>query len=258
VIATGGPNELDAGQYSSDSIRKYEAIYGRNFISPGGRLTALAILGLVEITPGMRVLDVGCGLGGAALLMARRFGARVQGVDVSRNMLGVAQARCQQAGLAHAISFAQADILDYDSPVAYDLAHSRDAFLHIHDKARLFAKLMDCLRPGGRLLFTDYLCGAGAPSAEFAAYGRARNYELVELDAYRALLERAGFVVQRAEDRTAEFAGILERELARLRTSRMPAHERLELAESWQAKLGRARAGEQRWGVFVGQKPASG
>jgi phosphoethanolamine N-methyltransferase len=255
VIATGGHNELDAGQYSCDSIRKYEAIYGRHFISPGGRRTALAILALVEIVPGMRVLDVGCGLGGAALLMARRFGAQVQGVDVSRNMLGIAQVRAQQAGLAHAISFAQADILEYAPPLAYDLVHSRDAFLHIHDKPRLFAKLVDCLRPGGRVLFTDYLCGEGSPSSEFADYVRARNYHVIELETYRGLLEHAGFIVERAEDRTAEFIAILERELARLRSSRLPAHERHELAESWQAKLRRARTGEQRWGLFVGQKP---
>jgi phosphoethanolamine N-methyltransferase len=255
VSAAASPNDLDAGQYTPDSIRKYEAIYGRNFISPGGRATALAMLALIATPPGMQVLDVGCGLGGTALLMARNFGARVHGVDVSRNMLQVAQARCQQAGLTNAVSFELADILHYQPPIAYDLVHSRDVFLHIHDKARLFAVLMRCLRPGGRLLFTDYLCGASAPSPEFAAYVRARNYDLVDLETYRALLERAGFVVERAEDRTAQFAAILERELARLPSSRLPAHERDELAGSWQAKLGRTRAGEQRWGVFVGQKP---
>jgi len=255
VTATAGPGDLDAGQYAADSIRKYEAVYGRNFISPGGRATALAVLALVEIAPGMCVLDVGCGLGGAAMLVAQRFGARVHGVDVSRNMIQIAQARCRQAGLAHAISFAQADILDYDPPESYDLAHSRDVFLHIHAKARLLATLIRCLRPGGRLFFTDYLCGPDAPSAECAAYVRARNYDLVDLETYRGLLERAGFAVERAEDRTAEFAAILERELEGLRASRLTAHERAELAASWQAKLARARAGEQRWGVFVGQKP---
>ncbi|HEX5689683.1 MAG TPA: methyltransferase domain-containing protein [Roseiflexaceae bacterium] len=255
MSAAGEPNDLDAGQYSSDSIRKYEAIYGRNFVSPGGLATALAVLSLVEIPPGAQVLDVGCGLGGAALLMAQRFGAQVQGVDVSSNMLRVAEVRSRQAGLAHAIHFAQADILDYDPPVEYDLAHSRDVFLHIHDKARLFGKLMQCLRPGGRLLFTDYLCGADAPSEEFAAYVRARGYHLVDVDSYRTLLERAGFVVERAEDRTDEFIAILERELAGLPSSRLPAHERDELAESWRAKIRRAQNGEQRWGVFVAQKP---
>ena len=93
---------LDQGQYSLDEIRKYEAIYGRNFISPGGEATARAILGLVAFTPNMDVLDVGCGLGGAAFLIAQTYGARVHGIDLSRNMLQIAQARCREAQLTHA------------------------------------------------------------------------------------------------------------------------------------------------------------
>src|SRR5215213_5891340 len=90
---------LDQGQYSLDEIHKYETIYGRNFISPGGLATARDILGLVTFTPNMDVLDVGCGLGGAAFLIAQTFGARVHGIDLSRNMLQLAQARCQEAQL---------------------------------------------------------------------------------------------------------------------------------------------------------------
>jgi phosphoethanolamine N-methyltransferase len=254
VTAETEPNDLDAGQYTSDSIRKYEAVYGRDFVSPGGGTTALAILSLVDITPGMRVLDVGCGLGGAAFLMARRFGARVHGIDLSRNMLQFARSRCRQADLTQAVTFEHADIVQYDPRATYDLVHSRDVFLHIHEKGRLFGALMRCLRPGGHVLFSDYLCCEGAPSRDFAAYIGARNYDLCSLAAYRAQLARAGFAVVLAEDRTAEFIGILERELDQLHASALPAHERDELAQSWQAKLRRAHAGEQRWGVFLGRK----
>src|SRR5262249_24089548 len=132
-------NSLDAGQYTLDEIRKYEAIYGRNFISPGGAATTRELLGLVAFTPDMPVLDVGCGLGGAAFLIARTFGARVHGIDLSRNMLQTAQVRCQEANLTDAVTFEHADILRYECSEAYDLAHSRDVFLHIHDKAGLLA-----------------------------------------------------------------------------------------------------------------------
>src|SRR5215208_5766362 len=102
---------FDQGQYSLDEIRKYEAIYGRNFISPGGESTARDILNLVALTPDMNVLDVGCGLGGAAFLIAQTFGARVHGIDLSRNMLQIAQARCQAVQLTHAVTFEHGDIL---------------------------------------------------------------------------------------------------------------------------------------------------
>ena len=247
-------NSLDAGQYTQGEIRKYEAIYGHGFVSPGGEATTRDILKLVELRPGTQVLEVGCGLGGAAFLMARTFGARVHGIDLSQNMLRIARARCQEAGLAHAVSFEHADVLRYERPAAYDLVHSRDVFLHIQAKARLLETLRRCLRPGGRLLFTDYLCAGGPKSDEFAAYIHRRGYDLRTLEGYEQLLERAGFEVLLAQDRTAEFIGILERERAGLAASGLPAHDQEALARSWADKIGRAWAGEQRWGVFLGAR----
>jgi phosphoethanolamine N-methyltransferase len=254
-VSSTAANNLDAGQYTPDEIRKYEAIYGRNFISPGGEATTRELLGLVAITPQMRVLDVGCGLGGATFVIARTFGARVHGIDLSQNMLQIARKRCQEADLAQAASFEHADILRYDCSDLYDLAHSRDVFLHIYDKARLFANIKRCLRPGGHLLFTDYLCRAGPKSAAFEAYIHSRQYDLRSLDEYRLLLEQAGFDVLLAQDRTAEFIAILERELEQLRSSQLDVREQAALAQSWLDKIERARDGEQRWGVFLGRRP---
>ena len=248
-------NVLDQGQYSLGEIRKYEAIYGRNFISPGGEATAREILSLVAITPNMDILDVGCGLGGAAFLIARTFGARVHGIDLSWNMLQIAQERCREAQLTQAVTFEHADILRYQRPASFDLVHSRDVFLHIHDKTGLFDAIRRCLRPGGLLLFSDYLCRAGTKSADFAAYIRGRGYDLLSLEAYRTLLEQAGFEMLLAQDRTADFIDILERELEQLETSRLDATERAALEHSWRDKIRRARAGEQRWGVCMARKP---
>ena len=247
----------DGGQYSPAAIHKYEAIYGRNFVSPGGAATTRALLALAGLKPGAQVLDVGCGLGGAAFLMAREFGAQVHGIDLAPAMLAIARRRCAEAGLDDAVRFSQGDILRFSGAGQYELAHSRDAFLHIHAKPELFAVLWRALRPGGRLLFTDYMRrDAGAPSAEFANYVRGRGYDLLSLAGYRAALEAAGFSVLRADDRTAEFVDILRRELAALDTSDLSAAERAELAASWHSKLAHARAGDHRWGVLLAEKPS--
>jgi phosphoethanolamine N-methyltransferase len=253
-MSDSAADALDRGQYAPDEIRKYEMIYGRNFISPGGPATAREILSLVALAPGMKVLDIGCGLGGAAFLIAQAFGARVHGIDLSRNMLQIAQARCQEAQLTHAVTFEHADILGYKRPESFDLAHSRDVFLHIHDKAGLFDAIWRCLRPGGLLLFSDYLRRAGSPSDDFAAYIQQRGYDLRTLEAYRSLLEQAGFEVLLAQDRTAEFIEILECELEQLQSSQLDPADRAALAQSWRDKLRRARAGEQRWGVCLAKK----
>ena len=245
---------LDAGQYTLDEIRKYEAVYGQNFVSPGGAGTARQIFSLLQWAPGMQVLDVGCGLGGAALLLAQLYGAKVHGIDLSRNMLAQAAVRSAQAGLAHAVSWEHADILEYQPQQPSDVVHSRDVFLHIHRKPQLLAALMRCLRPGGSLLFSDYLCGPAPHSAEFTDYIRSRNYHLCTLAGYCALLQSAGFEVLVAEDRTAAFVEILERELAGMQSAALSETERRALAHSWQRKIERAQAGEQRWGVFCARR----
>jgi hypothetical protein len=47
------------------SIALYEAVYGRGFVSPGGQRVSSQLLDGLQLQPGMRLLDVGCGIGGA-------------------------------------------------------------------------------------------------------------------------------------------------------------------------------------------------
>ena len=244
---------LDSSQYTKSAIEKYEAVYGANFVSPGGLATAQEFTALLQLQAGMTVLDVGCGIGGGAFYMAKQYGARVHGLDLSSNMLALAEERRKAASAAELVTFMQGDILTFTPPVLYDRIYSRDVFLHIHAKAQLFQVLKAGLKPGGILLFTDYCCGEGEKSPEFAAYIRQRNYALCTVAEYRRLLEEAGFGVLTAEDRTAQFIRILEQEMTNLPVERFDAHTLADIQQAWQAKIDRARQGEQRWGFFMAQ-----
>lgn len=252
-IMTEENNPLDTGQYSYKEIAKYEAVYGRNFISPGGLATAQAFTALLGLQPGMRVLDVGCGIGGGAFYMAQQYGVQVHGIDLSTNMLALAQERCREMKLEAQVTFSHGDILTFTPSALFDRIYSRDVFLHIHDKARLFRVIKGCLAPGGQLLFTDYCCGAGEKSPAFAAYIQQRQYDLRTVAEYRELLVQAGFAVLRAEDRTEHFIQILQTELNNLPAERVDPLTLMELRHSWQDKITRAQQGEQRWGLFLVQ-----
>lgn len=245
---------LDSGQYSRKEIEKYEAIYGHNFVSPGGLETTQEFCAMLDLQADLRVLDVGCGLGGAAFYMAQHFAARVDGLDLSNNMLAFAAERCALLGLSESVHLIHGDILQFQPAAPYARIYSRDVFLHIHDKARLFATLYRCLQPGGKLLFTDYCCGAGEKSDEFADYIQQRQYALCTVAEYASLLQQAGFVSVLAEDRTVQFIKILYEEAARLPDTSLDPASKVALQESWQSKIARAQRGEQCWGLFQAQR----
>lgn len=245
---------LDSSQYLEQSILQYELVYGEDFVSPGGAPLARELIAGMRLEPGARVLDVGCGLGGSAFLMAREFGLLVEGVDLSRNMLALAGRKLAAHGLSQSVDLQWGDCLELDRPGRYDAVYSRDVFLHIHDKSRLFAVLFESLRPGGKLLFTDYCCGAPPWADDFAAYVENRAYCLHTIDEYSGLIAQAGFERVSGEDITARFCAILEADLARIEVLELPADERDKLRSSWQQKLARSRAGDHRWGLFSARR----
>ena len=70
------------GQYSRTGILRYEKIFGEGYISTGGHETTEYLM--LEDSPtrsrqGVRVLDVGSGIGGAAFHLAKKYGAFVTG-----------------------------------------------------------------------------------------------------------------------------------------------------------------------------------
>ena len=242
--------QLDSTQYAIDSILHYEAIFGEDFVSPGGREMVVELFEGLALAPGSRVLDVGCGLGGSAFVMAREFDLYVDGVDLSKNMLELANAKLSVYGLADRITLEWGDCLALDRPEQYDAIYSRDVFLHIADKARLFSVLKGLLRPGGKLLFTDYCCGEKPWSDDFSAYVKGRGYSLHTLPDYAALISQAGFEQVVYKDLTSRFVGFLRADLNKIPGLALTGSAQVAMAESWKGKLARAESGDHRWGLF--------
>jgi phosphoethanolamine N-methyltransferase len=242
--------QLDSSQYTRESIKKYEDIFGRNFISTGGLQSTREIAGLLDLKAGMKVLDVGSGIGGSAFHMAQEYAAQVHGLDLSHNMLAIAQERLVELKLESLVSFEYGDILETGFEAEYDVVYSRDAFLHIADKARLFQTLLRALKPGGQLFISDYCWGEGEHSAEFLAYVAQRRYTLHTVREYGRFIEEAGFKDVQAIDKTKLFGDYLHMELEQLpKDGSLP-----EIRQSWNEKIVRNQRGEQGWGWFMARK----
>ena len=252
----------ESEQYSPRSIRRYERIFGADFLSSGGGDTTKAICETLDISSGTRVLDVGSGLGGSAFYMSRAYGAVVTGVDILPRMVDLATQRAKERGLS-GVTFVHGDILEVDLPAeTYDLVYSRDAFLYIEDKAALFRKLYGLLAPRGRLFVSDYAWGCDPLSDEFTEYVREAGYYLHEPAAYGDIVKAAGFSEVVVVDKTDTFVAVMQREMEAIRGNLQgPEHDGLEnadrdyLLERWEKKTRWCKAGDMKWGHFYARRP---
>jgi SAM-dependent methyltransferase len=110
----------------------------------------------LRLTRGERLLDVGCGQGEAALVLAEDLGARgaLVGIDVSEQMLRVARSNARSVR-CH-VRFTMGDACALDEPDgSFDAARSERTLQWVTDPAAAVAEMVRVLRPGGRLSLID-------------------------------------------------------------------------------------------------------
>src|SRR5260370_21029472 len=117
----------------------------------------LALRRWLDVKPGTRVLDVGCGVGRWSRLLAAK-GAQVTGVDLSPTMIARAQRRAAAVGLADRCQFRVQDLSKLDVDGQFDLVLGVTVLQHILDPELLRAAVRGMtarLAPGGRMILLE-------------------------------------------------------------------------------------------------------
>ncbi|MFE0104868.1 class I SAM-dependent methyltransferase [Streptomyces sp. NPDC059009] len=206
-------------------------------------------------THGMRLLDIGCGIGGPALSIARHTGAHVTGLNIVPAHIDLARERATEQQMDDATEFVVGDMMKLPFPDAsFDGAFSFDAICHAPDKSAVYAEVARVLRPGAVFSGCDWLCADDLGAADYQRW-------IEPVCTYSALpgvlspaqvaagLTAAGFTVHHCHDlaESGDMAPnweLFERAAATITPPRTGAHELL-----WQHAVTTARAG--RAGTFV-------
>lgn len=162
--------------------------------------------------PGMRTLDVGCGVGGPMRSIARFSRASVVGINNNAYQIERGRKYNARAGLADRCDFVQGDFMKMPiEDASFDAAYALEATCHAPDKAGCFAEVNRVLKPGACFAGTEW-CITPSYDAQDAAHVRARRGievgnslpPMATTAEVVLALEQAGFEVLEARDLAPE------------------------------------------------------
>ncbi len=167
------------------------------------------LLDALQVTEQTRLLDVGCGIGGATRVAAADHGCTAVGVDLSPDFVAAAQGLSHHVGLDGLVSYAVTDgvTLPFDDD-SFDVASMIHVGMNVPDKTALFREVHRVLVRGARFGVYEQMRVGDGPLTYPLPWAVDPSTSFVETAAaYETALTDAGFTVAGVEDRTAQVAG---------------------------------------------------
>ena len=228
------PKGCCARLYESDAVRWLLD----DQLHPGGDRLTRRLAQLAGIERGRRVLDIACGSGATALLLARELECEVAGVDLGSRAIEHAVDAAAAAGLQARARFVVGDAEKLPFPDAgFDVALSECSLCTFPDKRRAIGEMARVVRPGGTIAIADVTADLDALPAQLrsAAARVACVADARSADDYASLLRAAGWEPVAIETHDDELRAMADRVEARLRIARMlapPGEQRDRAAEA--------------------------
>ena len=160
-----------------------------------GKDATLELARLAGVTPEVRVLDVGSGLGGPARTLATEIGCSVEVLDVTEEFCRAGEMLTTRTGLGDLVTFRHASALDMPHPDAsFDAVWMQHSSMNIADKERLYAEIHRVLRPAGHLALHEIMAGPVAPIQFPVPWARGQEISFLSPpEEVRALIAGIGF-----------------------------------------------------------------
>jgi ubiquinone/menaquinone biosynthesis C-methylase UbiE len=180
---------------------------GRTDLHPRGRTATARVVDALDLSPGDRVLELGCGTGGSMVTIGLTEQVKIDGVDILPEMLAVAKKRLLLAGLRSRSVLMRADASNL--PVASGTYHSAYAesvvgFQSPDVAQRILAEVFRALRPSGSFVAVDAVWkhGVSADVADTIYRSCISDFGLSQasqqpwnVDDWTALMQEVGFTV---------------------------------------------------------------
>lgn len=143
---TGKHLGIHSGFYDSQHRNHTEAVINMNRV----------LARTAAITPMSHVLDAGCGIGGSAIWLAKTFGAKVTGLNISSLQAERAKHLAQEHGVDDLVNFLINDFSDTElADNSFDVVWGLESVCYAESKKRFLGEAYRLLRDGGRIIVAD-------------------------------------------------------------------------------------------------------
>jgi cyclopropane-fatty-acyl-phospholipid synthase len=105
---------------------------------------------MMQLRPGLRILDVGCGWGGPLTYLSTKYKVRGVGLTLSSLQRAAAEERIARHGAD--VTIVESHWKDYTDDEPFDAVYTDEVIVHFHDLGDFFGKVYGLLRDGGRML----------------------------------------------------------------------------------------------------------
>jgi ubiquinone/menaquinone biosynthesis C-methylase UbiE len=170
----------------------------------GGRKATQYAISKIPLMANAHVLDVGCGIGGAARTIVSHIDCKVTGIDLTSEYIEVAQTLSRLTGLDDRTEFHAASALSMPfEDQTFDAAITIHVAMNIKDRDGLYKEIARVTKPGAVLCIYDVMKKGDAPIAFPVPWAQsAEASHLVSPDQMAALLQKSGFEISSVEDRS--------------------------------------------------------
>jgi len=201
----------------ADAVRDLErSVYGCDYGGNGGatRAEAERVFGLLELRPGVRLLDVGAGSGWPGLYLAQISGCDLVMVDIPLASLRIARERALADSLALRCETIAADAAALPfRDASFDALNHSDVLCCTPDKLGVLRSCRRVARGGARMTFTTIVLAPALTAAERRIAMESGPRFMDGEEDYAAMLGRSGWFLEERIDLTAVYLSSMRSEL---------------------------------------------